>query len=83
LGAKTCWPLDTGNVNSIPEWYFYPNPATHAIALKNAKGKRKIFYNTLGQVILSTSKDEIDVSGLSKGLYFLSCDGHTKKVLVE
>jgi hypothetical protein len=83
LGAKTCWPLDTGNVHITENWCFYPNPANRFILIKNAKGKRKLLYNSVGQIIFSTIKDEIEVGGLSKGLYFLSCDGHTKKVLVE
>lgn len=83
LGAKTCWPLDTENVHITIEWSFYPNPAFQNIIVRNAKGKKKVLYNELGQAIFSTIDDKMDVSGLSKGVYFLFCDGSAKKVMVE
>ncbi|MBK7764596.1 MAG: T9SS type A sorting domain-containing protein [Bacteroidetes bacterium] len=81
---EPCWPLsqsDSGEPRA--DWSVYPNPAFQTIFIKNAKGKKKTLLDISGQNILSTTKDEIDVNGLSKGLYFLYCDGIAKKVLVE
>jgi hypothetical protein len=40
-------------------------------------------YNSIGQMIYSTTKEIIDVSGFSKGIYFIKCEGEVKKVVVE
>ena len=83
LGAKTCWPLDTGNVNATNEISIYPNPSSSIIYIKNANKKKKELYNSIGQLIFSTSKNEIDVSNYSKGIYYLRCGIHTKKIIIE
>lgn len=83
LKKEPCWPLDTGNVNTKIEWSFYPNPANERIVIKNAEGKQKILYNSVGQVLAVSSKSEIDVSKLAKGLYFVKCGNTAKKLLVE
>ena len=85
LGAKTCWPLnqsESGEPRALA-WSFYPNPVNTILYIRNAKGKKKKLYNTYGQLLISTTKEEIDISGLAKGLYFLSCEQQTQKVLVE
>ncbi|MBK7691753.1 MAG: hypothetical protein IPJ31_11765 [Bacteroidetes bacterium] len=40
-------------------------------------------YNTIGQLIYTTNKEEIDVRRLARGIYYLRCDGQSKKVLIE
>lgn len=84
LGKKVpCWPLDTSHLTANEVWSFYPNPAYQNIVIKNAKNKNKFLYNSMGQLIFTTTKDEMEVNYLSKGLYFLQCNGKTKKLLVE
>ena len=86
LGAsgQTCWPLD--NAETVKEdglWEVYPNPAQGAIYIQHKDGKTKRLYNTLGQLLLETNTPMFDVSRLSKGIYFVQCDGEMKKVVVE
>ena len=83
LGAKTCWPLDTGNVSETNGISIYPNPSSSVIYIKNANQKKKELYNSVGQLIFSTSKNEVDVSNYSKGIYYLRCGFQTKKIIIE
>jgi hypothetical protein len=43
----------------------------------------KELYNSVGQLVLSTKENEIDVRNLSKGIYYLKVGNQTKKVVVE
>jgi hypothetical protein len=43
----------------------------------------KELYNSVGQLVLSTKENEIDVRSLSKGIYYLKVGNQTKKVVVE
>jgi hypothetical protein len=81
---EPCWPLQNQNVKEkVNEWVVYPNPTHNKLIIQQAQGKQKIMYNAIGQVLLTTLNDEIDVSHFPKGLYFISCAHKTKKVLVD
>ena len=88
LGAANCWPLS--NYELGPESYreddelmVYPNPASTVLYIQQAKGKKKELYNSVGQLIVSTKENEMDVSVLSSGVYYLKCGSFTKKIIVE
>ncbi|TGV03613.1 T9SS type A sorting domain-containing protein [Flavivirga rizhaonensis] len=50
----------------------YPNPVQNILTIKNVSDLKSInLYNNLGQLIIQTKSQNIDVSSLSKGLYFL------------
>ena len=50
----------------------YPNPVKEILYIKNVLDLKSIdLYNNLGQLILQFKQESIDVSHLSKGLYFL------------
>lgn len=49
----------------------YPNPATSTIHIANAKNPVVNIYNSLGEIVMSSNKTTIDVSGLSQGLYIV------------
>ena len=80
-----CWPLSQSESveRQSEEWVVYPNPVSDKIAIKNAQGKQKILYNAVGQVLYTTIKDEMDVSRLPKGLYFVYCENTAKKVVID
>lgn len=86
LGAdlsKPCYPLDTPTSTLQSYWVVYPNPAYTILTVKNRKGKKKELYDCIGQMIYETLQDEINVSSFAKGVYFIKCEGETKKVVVE
>ncbi|WP_409446113.1 T9SS type A sorting domain-containing protein [Mariniflexile rhizosphaerae] len=50
----------------------YPNPVMDILYVKNILNLKTInIYNNLGQLVLQTKQETIDVSHLSKGMYFL------------
>jgi hypothetical protein len=80
----TCWPLATPTIEKNNETLFvYPNPSHTTFYFKNKTGHRKYLYNTLGQLIRTTTSNEMDIRGLHPGVYYVQCDGETRKVIVE
>ena len=94
LGKDTvnpCWPLESSEIKVVSsEMQVYPNPSSSVFYIKNRIGKKKALYNVTGELLFSTKEDEIDVSRLAKGVYYIKClsegqsgeDG-VKKVIVE
>jgi hypothetical protein len=65
----------------------YPNP-THTILHISAQNpdvehSKKIVYNSIGQTMLTTYYNEIDVSAFSKGVYYIKIENKVLKLLVE
>lgn len=85
LGAKTCWPLSISQSANEPmsRLEVYPNPTNSKLLVKYGELKMKELYNSLGQLIFSTKENEIDVSGYSKGVYYLKCGIFTRRVIIE
>ncbi|MEZ5046445.1 MAG: T9SS type A sorting domain-containing protein [Chitinophagaceae bacterium] len=85
LGARTCWPLSISQYDNEPmsKLVVYPNPTNSKLLIKNGELKMKELYNSVGQLILSTKENEIGVSNLPKGMYYLRCGNQVKKVVVE
>jgi hypothetical protein len=86
LGKKVpCWPLSNEElVMSNEELVVYPNPSNTKIQIKcKIANSKKELFNSVGQLIFSTFKNEIDVSNYSKGIYYLRCGIQTKKIIIE
>jgi hypothetical protein len=89
LGAdmsKVCWPLSTQQYEVGSEQVVvWPNPSNYKIKVESIKYKDaiKYLYNSIGQLMLSTKENEIDVSHLANGVYYLKCGIYTRKVVVE
>jgi hypothetical protein len=80
----TCWPLATPTIEKNSEALLvYPNPSHTTFYFKNKTGQHKYLYNTLGQLIRTTQTNEMDVRGVHPGVYYVQCDGETRKVVVE
>lgn len=77
--------------NKEQEIQVFPNPATNTLHISSLRGTKQSIemYNILGQLVYSTANQQlttansIDVSKLSKGVYYLKCNGESKKVLIE
>jgi hypothetical protein len=65
----------------------YPNPAHDKIYISSTssdnQNSKKELYNTVGQVILTTYENEIDVSNFVKGVYYMRYGQFVEKVIVE
>jgi predicted esterase len=74
--------------NTMSEISIFPNPANNFIDVRcQLSDVRKELYNSLGQLILSTTENKIDVQHLSKGIYMLKLNfgekSLFKKVVIE
>jgi hypothetical protein len=88
LGAKTCWPLSLSESEAqSAEWVVYPNPTSGKLYIRYRTAWRvavlKQLYNSIGQLMLQTKENELDVSHLPKGVYYLHCVNAVRKVVVD
>ena len=93
LGALvTCWPLDSGTIVKENEIKIFPNPASSLITIEYMSSSKSVadvkLLNTLGQVIheqvvIPNKKIQVDISTFSDGVYYLKCEGITKKIIKE
>lgn len=61
----------------------YPNPANTKVYI-DAKGIKEIkLFDLLGNEIISTKENAIDVSNLSSGVYFIRANNYTQKIIVQ
>jgi hypothetical protein len=66
----------------------YPNPFSEKITITSYQSEESIFiFNTLGELVIKTiaseHKTELDLSELSKGIYFIRIGIDTKKMVKE
>ncbi len=65
----------------------YPNPANDKIRIEGLEGRKEIrIYDALGLLIKALDVDgenEIDISDLAAGFYFLRVDGHATKFVKQ
>jgi hypothetical protein len=85
VDSSGCWPLGSGQwVVSNEQLEVFPNPTSTKIVVRcRMSDVSKELYNSVGQMILSTKENEIDVSKFSQGLYYLKVGNETRKVIVE
>lgn len=86
LGAsgEGCWPLSSQQLEvGSEQLVVFPNPSSSKLKIEHGELKLKELYNSIGQLILNTQANEIDVSHLSKGVYYLKCEQQGVKVVVE
>jgi hypothetical protein len=90
--TKICWPLsqsesDDASAEADAEWVVYPNPTSGKLYIRYHSAWRvavlKQLFNSVGQLMLQTKEDELDVSHLPKGVYYLHCGNTVRKVVVE
>jgi surface protein len=68
----------------------YPNPVKGKLYIQSSlafANKKKELYNSLGQLLFTTNPDSyreiIDMTAYAKGIYYLKCEHHVVKVVVE
>lgn len=84
-GSGICWPLNQSEMGDVSDEMLevYPNPTNSVIYIKNKKGNKKELFTMLGELLFTTTKDEIEVYNLPKGIYLLRCEDQVRKVVVE
>lgn len=86
--TKICWPLQNENeYEEENECVVYPNPTSGKLYIRYHTAWRvavlKQLFNSVGQLMLQTKEDELDVSHIPKGVYYLHCGNAVRKVVVE
>ena len=87
VGNPSC--EDVSMVETVikkPTIQVYPNPATDTFSIESEKGGVVILYSILGKQILTQevrSLDEIDVSDIESGNYFLQLDNSRIKLVLQ
>ncbi len=62
----------------------YPNPAIDIVTIKSSENIKHInVFNTLGSKVISTQHNELNVSHLSKGLYFINISFENGSIMVK
>ncbi|MDI9535712.1 MAG: T9SS type A sorting domain-containing protein, partial [Bacteroidota bacterium] len=64
----------------------YPNPANDFVTVANAENANIVIVNMLGEVVANvnnaSSNQNIDISKLANGTYFVKVDGEVFKINV-
>lgn len=76
---------ENDGVEEINEIYnIYPNPADNYITIEGVEFQEAVLYNSMGQVVVASDNNKIDVSCLESGLYLLKLDNNiTRKVIIK
>ena len=61
----------------------YPNPTNNRIYIGTKEIAEVNLYDLLGNEILTTKDNEIDVSELTNGVYFIHINNYTQKIIVQ
>ena len=61
----------------------YPNPATHIIYIGNNKKETINIYNSIGELVISTKKDKINIKNLAAGIYFVKTERKTSQFIKQ
>ncbi|EPR74189.1 Internalin-like protein [Winogradskyella psychrotolerans RS-3] len=73
--------VDDFNINSIS---LHPNPTTSILNIEmNQEFKQATIYSVLGKEVLKTQHKNIDVSGLTKGLFLIKIEDENGNVLTK
>ena len=76
------------NSNNL-KFSLYPNPATNLVNIELATELKSVeIYSLQGQKVLTSNKNQVDVSTLSKGMYLVRVEDvengvSTQKLIVE
>ena len=78
--------LGVNDIKNSQQAIVYPNPVENSLYIKNSPDLKSIkLYNNLGQLVLQSKETIIDVSHLSKGMYFLQINStqgtETKRII--
>ena len=69
---------------TLTDFSIYPNPSTHIINIKTLnKIKEAVIYGVLGEKVLKTNTQNIDISKLNRGIYLIKVTTTDDKVGVK
>jgi Secretion system C-terminal sorting domain len=86
LGAdSSCyWPLASDELLVVSgKLKVYPNPANNIIFIETKSIQKRELYNSMGQLVCSTSDNNINVSRYGRGFYFVKVGSAVQKIILE
>jgi hypothetical protein len=88
LGAApvggSCWAVGVDDLaKNQEEIKKFPNPAHDIFYIQTKPKEQKELYNSLGQLLLVTFSNEINVSGFVRGLYYVKAGNEIRKLIIE
>ena len=89
IGVKQIGVIESFNTDGIesigmPKILIYPNPAKDYITIEGNDLKSPIIImNNLGQIVFNEKSNRINISNLSKGIYFIKIGINTQKLIIE
>lgn len=75
---KVNFPTSVHEVNANNQLIVYPNPVSDVLTVSNHSNNIEI-YNLFGQLLIESTKQQIDVSMLPKGTYIIKSNQHIAK----
>ena len=73
----------TSNNEIQNTFIIYPNPATHIIYIGNNKKETINIYNSVGELVISTKKNKINIKNLAAGIYFVKTESQTSQFIKQ
>jgi hypothetical protein len=87
LGAdlsKVCWPLGVNEILETSErLVIFPNPTRTLINIKTVSKANRQLFNSIGQLLLTTKENEIDIHKYSSGIYYIKIGNTVRKIIIE
>jgi hypothetical protein len=84
LGKDSCYPLGVSHYNDKSNLLdVYPNPASTVLYIKSDSKEKRELYNSVGQLLIVTKENEIDVRNFTKGIYYIKVANTVKKIVIE
>jgi len=83
FGDYTTLSINDETSNNIISIYPNPTSNTFTINLKNETLEKAIIYNQLGQQVKKATTNEVNISNLSKGIYFIKVTSQSGKTTTK
>jgi hypothetical protein len=84
LGKDSCYPLGVSHYNDKSNLLdVYPNPASTVLYIQSESKEKRELYNSVGQLLIVTKENEIDVRNFPKGIYYIKVANTVKKIVIE
>jgi len=80
-----CTSVSTTEINAPTKLKFFPNPASKNITITNSTSNKFLIFDSYGKSInvVRDDNNRIDISNLSRGMYFISDGLKSEKLIVE
>lgn len=90
IDTSTCYLINNIAIIDIQQktgFTIYPNPVSKKLYIKYANTNKELpqveLYNSIGQLIFTTYKTEIDMSIYDNGIYFFKIENEVRQILNE